>query len=188
MMQDVIKRGTGQVAGKDITREIAGKTGTSQDFRDAWFAGFTPDIVTVVWIGFDTPQSLGKNETGARIAGPIWNRFMKIALADRPELKFRVPEGVTLARYDTGRLMAVDGFKADQVPGMSIALHGFGAGTEALTAADTGADLYDTETDMAGASSQADLDNSSGENSGGAKKLQAPNAQPPGDIGMGGLY
>ncbi|GBR04588.1 penicillin-binding protein 1A [Asaia siamensis] len=188
MMQDVIKRGTGTIAGQGITREIAGKTGTSQDFRDAWFAGFTPDIVTIVWVGFDTPQSLGKSETGGRIAGPIWNRFMKVALEGRPELKFRVPEGVTLARYDTGRLMAVDGFKADQVPGMSIALHGFGAGTEALTAADTGTDLYDTETDMAGAASQAGLSDPNGENSGAPKKLQAPNAQPPGDIGMGGLY
>ncbi|NVN02330.1 PBP1A family penicillin-binding protein [Asaia spathodeae] len=188
MMQDVIKRGTGTIAGQGITREIAGKTGTSQDFRDAWFAGFTPDIVTIVWVGFDTPQSLGKSETGGRIAGPIWNRFMKVALEGRPELKFRVPEGVTLARYDTGRLMAVDGFKADQVPGMSIALHGFGAGTEALTAADTGTDLYDTETDMAGAASQAGPSDPNGENSGAPKKLQAPNAQPPGDIGMGGLY
>lgn len=188
MMQDVIKRGTGTIAGQGITRDIAGKTGTSQDFRDAWFAGFTPDIVTVVWVGFDTPQSLGKSETGGRIAGPIWNRFMKVALEGRPELHFRVPEGVTLARYDTGRLMAVDGFKADQVPGMSIALHGFGAGTEALTAADTGTDLYDTETDMAGASTQAGLSEPGGENSGAAKKQQAPNAQPQGDIGMGGLY
>lgn len=188
MMQDVIKRGTGSIAGQGITREIAGKTGTSQDFRDAWFAGFSPDIVTVVWIGFDTPQSLGKSETGGRIAGPIWNRFMKVALEGRPELHFRVPEGVTLARYDTGRLMAVDGFKADQVPGMSIALHGFGAGTEALTAADTGTDLYDTETDMAGASAQAGLNEPGSENSGAPKKQQAPNAQPQGDIGMGGLY
>lgn len=188
MMQDVISRGTGRIAGQGITREIAGKTGTSQDFRDAWFAGFTPDVVTIVWIGFDTPQSLGKNETGGRIAGPIWNRFMKVALEGRPELKFRVPDGVTLARYDTGRIMAVDGFKADQVPGMSIALHGFGAGTEALTAADTGTDLYDTETDMAGAASQAGTGDPNGENSGAPKKLQVPNAQPPGDIGMGGLY
>lgn len=188
MMQDVIKRGTGSIAGKDITREIAGKTGTSQDFRDAWFAGFSPDIVTVVWVGFDTPQSLGKSETGGRIAGPIWNRFMKVALAGRPELHFRVPEGITLARYDTGRLMAVDGFKADQVPGMSIALHGFGAGTEALTAADTGTDLYDSESDMAGGSGTAMSTDSGGETSGDSKKLQAPNAQPQGDIGMGGLY
>lgn len=188
MMQDVIKRGTGSIAGQGITRDIAGKTGTSQDFRDAWFAGFSPDIVTVVWIGFDTPQSLGKSETGGRIAGPIWNRFMKVALEGRLDLHFRVPEGITLARYDTGRLMAVDGFKADQVPGMSIALHGFGAGTEALTAADTGTDLYDTETDMAGASAQAGLNESGGENSGAPKKQQAPNAQPQGDIGMGGLY
>lgn len=102
MMQDVVRRGTGVRAGAGIDRPIAGKTGTSQDFNDAWFAGFSPDLVTVVWIGFDTPQSLGKNETGGVIAGPIWNQVMKAALATRPRLDFRVPDGVQLARYDTG--------------------------------------------------------------------------------------
>lgn len=190
MMQDVIQRGTGTVAGEGIRRDIAGKTGTSQDFRDAWFAGFSPDIVTVVWVGYDAPQSLGKNETGGRIAGPMWNRFMKVALADRPELHFRVPDGITLARYDTGRLLAVDGFKKDQVPGMSIALGGFGAGTEALTAADTGADLSDSEADMANAPAQGVQGSSvTVDGSGNPVGKPAHNPAPAqGDIGMGGLY
>lgn len=151
MMQDVIARGTGRMAGVGIDRPIAGKTGTSQDFHDAWFAGFSPDIVTVVWVGFDTPQTLGRNSDGGRVAGPIWNKIMKVALSSRPKLDFRVPDGITLASYDTGRISAVDGFKTDQVPGASVELHGFGAGTEALTAADTGADsvISDSESDMA---------------------------------------
>ncbi|XCX39860.1 PBP1A family penicillin-binding protein [Kozakia baliensis] len=197
MMQDVIKHGTGNSAGAGIDRDIAGKTGTSQDFRDAWFAGFSPDLVTVVWVGYDSPQSLGKNETGGRIAGPIWNKFMKVALADRPELHFRVPEGMTLARYSTGRIMAVDAFTKDQVPGMSIALHGFGAGTEALTAADTGAeDVSDSEADMANGPAVQSLPGqtlpspSASSNDGTSAAARPTNAPqpPPSDIGMGGLY
>ena len=64
MMQGVVQRGTGVKAGKGLNRPIAGKTGTTQDFIDAWFTGFTPDLVTSVWVGFDTPTSLGNNETG----------------------------------------------------------------------------------------------------------------------------
>ncbi|WP_077808419.1 penicillin-binding protein 1A [Neoasaia chiangmaiensis] len=201
MMQDVIKRGTGTLAGVGIDRDIAGKTGTSQDFHDAWFAGFSPDIVTVVWVGFDSPQSLGKNEDGGRIAGPIWNRMMKVALASRPRLSFRAPDDIVLARYDTGRLMAVDAFKNGQVPGMSVALHGFGAGTEALTAADTGAEnVSDSETDMADAPAQglpspgqapngAATGNAAG-NGGPVAQSGQPAQQPAqtGDIGVGGLY
>jgi len=183
MMRDVIANGTGRMAGSGIDSPIAGKTGTSQDFHDAWFAGFSPDIVTVVWVGFDTPETLGKNEDGGRIAGPIWNRIMKVALADRPKLDFRVPADITLARYDTGRISAVDGFKPDQIPGASVALHGFGAGTEALTAADTGADtISDSEADMAQAAPSAS----------GVAPTNGQSAQKPavsdGDIGVGGLY
>ncbi|WP_408872245.1 penicillin-binding protein 1A [Gluconobacter roseus] len=188
MMQDVIARGTGRMAGVGIDRPVAGKTGTSQDFHDAWFAGFSPDIVTVVWVGFDTPQTLGRNSDGGRVAGPIWNKIMKVALASRPKLDFRVPDGITLASYNTGRISAVDGFKTDQVPGASVALHGFGAGTEALTAADTGADavISDSESDMAQTPGQS---GSASGNSGPATPGQAQKPAPSdGDIGVGGLY
>ena len=84
MMQGVVAHGTGYEAGKGLGRlAIAGKTGTTQDFNDAWFVGFTPDLVTAVWIGYDTPSSLGKDETGGVIAAPIWHDFMQIALKDR---------------------------------------------------------------------------------------------------------
>ena len=119
MMQGVVKRGTGTEAGAGLNRPIAGKTGTSQDFVDAWFAGFTPDLVTVVWVGFDTPTSLGDNETGGHVAAPIWRDYMAAALAGRPVLSFPVPQGVTMASWDTGSGTVTDGFKPDQIPGAS---------------------------------------------------------------------
>ena len=100
MMEGVVQHGTGFAAGKGLDRQVAGKTGTTQDFADAWFVGFTPDLVTAVWIGFDDPSSLGKDETGGAIAAPIWHDFMAEALRGRPALKFAPPPGVTVATYD----------------------------------------------------------------------------------------
>jgi penicillin-binding protein 1A len=107
---------------------IAGKTGTTQDFTDAWFSGFTPDLVTTVWVGFDNPSSLGNNETGAAVAGPIWHDFMAVALKNRPVLQFLAPPGVTMAAWDSGRGTVTDAFKPDQVPGASQPLGGVAAG------------------------------------------------------------
>ena len=118
MMQGVVQHGTGTTAAI-AGRQVAGKTGTTQDFVDAWFAGFTPDLVTVVWVGFDTPASLGDNETGGHIAAPIWHDFMTAALASRPNLKFVPPPGVTIASYDGGFGPVTDAFKPGQVPGSS---------------------------------------------------------------------
>jgi len=126
MMQGVVQRGTGIAAGKGLNRLIAGKTGTTQDFADAWFAGFTPDLVTVVWVGFDSPTSLGNNETGAAVAAPIWHDYMAAALAGRPVLSFPVPPGVTLAQWETGTGTVTDAFKPDQVPGASGPVGGGG--------------------------------------------------------------
>ena len=119
MMQGVMTRGTGATVGQGLGRPLAGKTGTSQDFQDAWFAGFTPDLVSVVWVGYDTPTTLGNNETGAVAAGPIWHDFMAAALKSRPKLDFVAPPGVTLASWDSGSGMVTDAFKPDQVPGAS---------------------------------------------------------------------
>ena len=136
MMQGVVTSGTGYEAGKGLNRAIAGKTGTTQDFNDAWFVGFTPDLVTAVWIGFDNPSSLGTNETGGAIAAPIWHDFMAVALKDRPNLAFRVPDGVTLAKWSSGR---TDAFKPDQVPGASGPTIGGGDGdTGGVTASSGG--------------------------------------------------
>ena len=125
MMRGVVLHGTGYEAGKGLNREIAGKTGTTQDFNDAWFVGFTPDLVTAVWVGFDTPSSLGKDETGGNISAPIWHDFMQIALKDHPVLPFRVPDGVKLATWG-GNI--IDAFKTEQVPGASGPTIGGGGG------------------------------------------------------------
>ena len=119
MMQGVTTRGTGVPVVAGLNHPIAGKTGTTQDFADAWFSGFTPDLVTAVWVGYDTPASLGNNETGAAVAGPIWHDFMAVALKNRPVLNFVAPPGVTMAQWDTGSGMVTDAFKPDQVPGAS---------------------------------------------------------------------
>ncbi len=129
MMRGVVSRGTGTKAVADDLkdREIAGKTGTTQEFVDAWFGGFTPDLVTVVWVGFDNPTGLGEAETGGAIAAPIWHDFMAKALASRPKLQFRMPDGLVLAPWDSGfggedgssATMVNDAFKPGQVPGAS---------------------------------------------------------------------
>jgi penicillin-binding protein 1A len=116
MMQGVVKRGTGFAAGNGLNRAIAGKTGTTQDFTDAWFVGFTPDLVTAVWVGFDNPLSLGNNQTGGALAAPVWHDYMAFALKNRPSLNFPVPPGVTLASWGGN---TVDAFKPGQVPGAS---------------------------------------------------------------------
>jgi penicillin-binding protein 1B len=99
VMEGVLDRGTGQRARTlGFDRSAAGKTGTTNDERDAWFAGFTPDLVAVVWVGFDEREPLGL--TGAQAALPIWTRFMKEATASLPPTSFQVPDGVVLVRID----------------------------------------------------------------------------------------
>jgi penicillin-binding protein 1A len=128
MMQGAVQRGTGNAAGKGLNRPIAGKTGTSQDFIDAWFSGFTPDLVTTVWVGFDTPSSLGNNESGGVVAAPIFRDYMAVALRDRPVLTFQQPPGVSMASWDSGYGTVTDAFKPDQLPGASAPV-GMGIGT-----------------------------------------------------------
>src|SRR5215470_16127955 len=88
MLEEVVQFGTG-IAAKQLGRPAAGKTGTTQDYTDAWFVGFTPQVTSGVWVGFDDKQiSLGKKETGARAALPIWLEFMQKAMAPLPEIDF----------------------------------------------------------------------------------------------------
>jgi penicillin-binding protein 1A len=88
MLEEVVQFGTG-IQAKQLGRPSAGKTGTTQDYTDAWFIGFTPQITSGVWVGYDDKQiSLGKKETGARAALPIWMQFMKNALEGQPEIEF----------------------------------------------------------------------------------------------------
>ncbi len=99
MMEDVVQRGTGQAA-KVLNRPIAGKTGTTNDYVNAWFIGGAPNLVTGVYVGFDDRRSLGHSETGARAALPIWTGFMKEALNQLPVIPFEIPDGVTFVKVD----------------------------------------------------------------------------------------
>jgi penicillin-binding protein 1A len=99
MMKGVVERGTGQAA-KVLGRPIAAKTGTTNDYSNAWFIGFTPRVATGVWVGYDRPRSLGRDETGSRVAVPIWVTYMGKVLAGSPKEDFRVPEGVVFAAVD----------------------------------------------------------------------------------------
>lgn len=99
LLQGVVQNGTGWRA-KALERPVGGKTGTTNDFIDAWFIGFTPDLVTGVWTGFDQMEPLGKNETGSNAASPIFTDFMKETLKDEPAKEFDVPEGITFTKVD----------------------------------------------------------------------------------------
>jgi penicillin-binding protein 1B len=105
MMRSVINEGTAaSVRSAGFTLDAIGKTGTTNDLRDAWFAGMTPELLTIVWVGFDNNQPIGLS--GSQAALPIWTSFMKRALAGRPSRAFDVPEGITFADIDkdTGQL------------------------------------------------------------------------------------
>ncbi len=103
MLEGVVQRGTG-VRLRELGKPVAGKTGTSNDSFDTWFMGFSPDLAVGVFVGYDTPRDLGKRETGASVAVPVWRDFMAEALKTRPGIQFRVPPGVRLVRVqaDTG--------------------------------------------------------------------------------------
>ncbi len=98
MMADVIKRGTGQRARTLNRDDIAGKTGTTNDFHDAWFNGFNGDIVTTVWTGFDQDRTLGEGEQGAHVSVPTWTYFMKEALAGTARHGVPIPDGIVSVR------------------------------------------------------------------------------------------
>jgi penicillin-binding protein 1A len=133
MMGDVIRRGTGRRAlalGRD---DLAGKTGTTNDRRDAWFSGFNADLVATAWVGFDQERTLGKLEEGARTALPMWIYYMREALRDQPQRKLPMPEGVVTARVSstTGEPTSPDDpdavfeyFLAGTVPGTADASSG----------------------------------------------------------------
>jgi penicillin-binding protein 1A len=108
IMRDVMRIGTGARAGKLGRHDLAGKTGTTNEFVDAWFAGYTSELVAVSWIGFDAPQTLGRNETGAQAALPIWMGYMSVALNNVQEQPFPPPDGVMAMRIspDTGLRVA----------------------------------------------------------------------------------
>ena len=100
MMKDVITRGTARRAIQLNRKDLAGKTGTTNDQKDAWFSGFNGKIVATTWVGFDIVKPLGGQETGARAALPIWMDYMRVALKDMPETELAPPPGVVTVRID----------------------------------------------------------------------------------------
>jgi membrane carboxypeptidase/penicillin-binding protein len=101
VLQDVLAYGTARsLKGFAEQRPAAGKTGTTDDYRDAWFIGYTPQLITGVWVGHDTPKPGGKGFTGGAVAAPIWERFMRAALAAAPSVDFLQPENVTTVVID----------------------------------------------------------------------------------------
>jgi penicillin-binding protein 1A len=99
MMEGVVLRGTATVV-RQLDHPIAGKTGTSNDFHDAWFVGFTPSLVVGVYIGYDVPRNLGTGNTGGVLAAPVFTEFMRVALAETAPDTFDVPPGMELVRID----------------------------------------------------------------------------------------
>ncbi|MEP7211171.1 MAG: penicillin-binding protein 1A [Alphaproteobacteria bacterium] len=109
ILEGVVQRGTG-VEPKKVGKTLGVKTGTTNDYTNAWMVGFSPNLVLAVWVGFDSGKSLGSGETGSRAAGPIFRDFMTAALKDTPDLPFRIPQGVSLTEVDldTGCLPGPD--------------------------------------------------------------------------------
>lgn len=105
MLEGAVQRGTGTAVRKVVDKPIAGKTGTTNDYKDAWFVGFAPDLAAGVFVGFDMPQTLGQGEAGGRVAAPIFGDFMATVLKDEAGVPFRIPSGIRLVRVNakTGR-------------------------------------------------------------------------------------
>jgi penicillin-binding protein 1A len=99
LMEGVVQRGTATVV-RDVGKPIAGKTGTTNDEKDVWFVGYSPDIVCGVYLGFDKPRHIGRLATGGHLAAPVVRDFLKVALADKPPIPFTVPPGIKLIRVD----------------------------------------------------------------------------------------
>lgn len=137
LMKEVVNFGTGYEA-RQLGRPAAGKTGTTNDSMDAWFMGFTPQVVTGVWVGYDVQRPIGSKETGGRTALPIWLNFMKEVVADTPEQDFRIPAGVAFATIDglTGRPAspnAANAIREAFIDGTQTAYSSFTTGSGAPT-------------------------------------------------------
>ncbi len=132
IMEGVVQRGTG-TAVREVGKPVAGKTGTTNDEKDVWFIGFTPEIAVGVYLGYDKPRHIGYKATGGQLAAPIVRDFLKIALADKPAVPFRVPPGIKLIRIDAtsgtragpGAQRAIlEAFKPGTAPADSTAMYG----------------------------------------------------------------
>ena len=143
IMEGVVQRGTATVL-KSLNRPIAGKTGTTNEEKDTWFIGYTPDMVVGVFVGFDTPKPMGKGNTGGVVAAPIFGDFMKEALAEKPAAPFRQPPGIKLVRVNLksglrasteDKESILEAFKPNEEPDDAYSVIGIGGGSEAKSPA-----------------------------------------------------
>ena len=112
LLKAVVQEGTGRGLLR-LGGYLAGKTGTTNDQGDAWFMGFSPDVTTGVWVGYDSVKRLGWGETGAKAALPIWRDYMRAALAKRALRDFEVPEGIVFERIDRETGLLADATSTD---------------------------------------------------------------------------
>jgi penicillin-binding protein 1A len=133
ILEGVTVRGTASTL-RSIGKPVAGKTGTTNDSKDAWFVGYSPDLVVGVFVGYDSPRPMGKEATGGAVAVPIFGSFMKLALADKPATPFRIPPGIKLIRVNpstglrsqTGDPKSIlEAFKPDEEPDDPHSIIGF---------------------------------------------------------------
>jgi penicillin-binding protein 1A len=133
MMMDVVRRGTGKKAMELGRNDLAGKTGTTNEQRDAWFSGYNDELVTSVWVGFDSHEPLGRYEVGGKAALDIWIDYSRVALRDLPDRAIEIPEGIAQARInpETGLLARLENqdavmevFVMGSLPPMEDALEG----------------------------------------------------------------
>ncbi|MGD9802044.1 MAG: penicillin-binding protein 1A [Hyphomicrobiaceae bacterium] len=146
ILEGVVQRGTGSIVKKMLPGiPIAGKTGTSNESKDAWFIGYTPDLVVGVFVGYDTPRPMGKSATGGQVAAPIFANFMKQALADTKPVPFRIPPGIKLVRinHKTGLRaqpgdddVILEAFKPNEEPDDAYSVIGFNSNEGGGLAAD----------------------------------------------------
>ncbi len=146
ILQGVAQRGTGAKLAS-LKKNLAGKTGTTNENKDAWFMGFSPDMVVGIYVGFDEPRTLGRIETGAAAALPIFYDFMKEALEDKPNLEFRVPKGIRFVRVNpkTGKPASLD----DRVVIYEALKPDFRFGDNQRVIGDGGVSMLDEESDDA---------------------------------------
>ena len=138
MMEGVVQRGTATVV-REVGKPIAGKTGTTNDEKDAWFMSFTPNLAVGVYMGYDKPRHLGRGATGGHLAAPIAKDFYRMALADKPGVPFAPPPGIKLIRVDpktgmratlgqTGTIL--EAFKPGTGPSDAAPIIGMGGGMD----------------------------------------------------------
>ncbi len=138
ILEGVVQRGTATIVKKIVPNvPFAGKTGTSNKSKDVWFVGYTPDLVVGVFVGYDTPKPMGKSATGGQVAAPIFANFMKLALADKKAVPFRIPPGIKMVRVNskTGlksqpgdEASILEAFKPNEEPDDAYSVIGFNSG------------------------------------------------------------